>query len=237
MRISAIVKESIVDGPGLRYVVFVQGCPHRCAGCHNPGTHDVAGGTEMSAAALAADLEEALGDNPLLQGVTLSGGEPFLYADELADFAARARKLGLDVWTYTGYTLAELADLDRQGTPGVARLISKTDTLVDGRFEAEERTLEARFVGSRNQRIITNPNIVHFNNATGAEGAYDVLTPGEDTTGRSTTGGDAMIECSKTGVATDESHRATSSEHRATPGDENTKKLRSTRTISKAQRE
>ena len=157
MRISAIVKESIVDGPGLRYVVFVQGCPHRCTGCHNPGTHDLAGGTEMSAAELAADLRQALDDNPLLQGATLSGGEPFLYADELADFAEHARKMGLDVWTYTGYTLRELAAKNSSHAPGIARLISMTDTLVDGRFEAEERTLEMRFVGSRNQRIIGNP--------------------------------------------------------------------------------
>ena len=157
MRISAIVKESIVDGPGLRYVVFVQGCPHRCAGCHNPGTHDAAGGTEISAAELAADLRQAIDDNPLLQGVTLSGGEPFLYADELADFAERAREMGLDIWTYTGYTLRELAEPGQNKALGIARLISLTDVLVDGRFEAAERTLEMRFVGSRNQRIIANP--------------------------------------------------------------------------------
>ena len=154
MRINAILKESIVDGPGLRYVVFVQGCPHRCTGCHNPQTHDRAGGTEMSTAELIADLEGAYTDNPLLQGVTLSGGEPFLYADELARFARRAKAIGLDVWTYTGYTLTELAQRPPRGAEA---LIEATDALVDGRFEADKRTLERRFTGSANQRIIVNP--------------------------------------------------------------------------------
>lgn len=154
MRINAIVKESIVDGPGLRYVVFVQGCPHRCAGCHNPQTHDGTGGFEISPDELTADLRETFADNPLLQGVTLSGGEPFLYPVALARFAEEAKRLGLDVWTYTGYTLEELTE---GGDAETMKLLWVSDALVDGRFEADQRTLERRFIGSTNQRIIQNP--------------------------------------------------------------------------------
>ena len=99
MRIANTVSDSIVDGPGLRFTVFTQGCPHRCPGCHNPCTHDPAGGREVSVAELAAELS----GNPLTDGLTLSGGEPFCQAAECAALARIARERGLNVWAYTGY--------------------------------------------------------------------------------------------------------------------------------------
>lgn len=151
MRISDIVTESIVDGPGLRYVVFTQGCPHGCPGCHNPQTHDPNGGREISPEALVRDFQQNFFENPLLAGVTLSGGEPFLQAADLLPLTAAVRAADLTIWIYTGYTIEELRA--RNKPPEIA-LLRAADVLVDGRFEQALRTLERRFVGSSNQRII-----------------------------------------------------------------------------------
>lgn len=108
LRVSGIVEESIVDGPGYRFTVFTQGCLHGCPGCHNPQTHPLDGGTEVSADAL---FDQGLQRNPLLRGVTFSGGEPFLQAAALAPLAARIHaQTRLDVVTYTGYTYEALRD-------------------------------------------------------------------------------------------------------------------------------
>ena len=157
MRIQAVVPESIVDGPGVRFVVFTQGCPHGCPACHSPQTHDPAGGYEATANDLVATLEENLEGNPLLAGVTLSGGEPFLHASELLPFAQAVHERNLNLWVYTGYTLEELL---ARGDEAELALLAEADTLVDGRFEIAQRTLEMPFVGSRNQRIIENPGKV-----------------------------------------------------------------------------
>ncbi|MDR1516005.1 MAG: anaerobic ribonucleoside-triphosphate reductase activating protein [Synergistaceae bacterium] len=151
MRIAGIASESIVDGPGLRYVVFTQGCFHCCPGCHNPATHDPAGGYEISSDALAAAFLREAGENPLLSGLTISGGEPLLQARELLPLAGAARKAGLSLWIYTGYTIEEIAS---SGDSCHKELLEMADALVEGRFDEDLRTLEEDFVGSRNQRII-----------------------------------------------------------------------------------
>lgn len=155
MRLSGLISDSIVDGPGMRYVVFTQGCPHGCPGCHNPDTHDPSGGYEMSSDDLIAALEREIEDDPLLDGVTLSGGEPFIQASELLPFARRVKELGLDLWIYSGWTIEELRERSDADELALLRL---ADTLVDGRFVLSERTLEQRFVGSRNQRVISRPS-------------------------------------------------------------------------------
>ena len=101
LRVAGIVEESIVDGPGYRFTIFTQGCPHDCPGCHNPQTHPIDGGTEVS----VRTLYDRILRNPLLRGVTFSGGEPFLQAAPLAALATAVHAAGkLDVVTYTGYT-------------------------------------------------------------------------------------------------------------------------------------
>ncbi|WP_445888980.1 anaerobic ribonucleoside-triphosphate reductase activating protein [Desulfurispora sp.] len=152
LRLAGIVEESVVDGPGLRLVVFAQGCPHRCPGCHNPHTWDERGGELVP---LAAVLEK-VARNPLLQGITLSGGEPFGQAAALAALAAAVRRAGLDVMTYSGYTWEELLEMAGQW-PDVHRLLRQTDYLVDGPFVLARRTLHLPFRGSANQRIIDVP--------------------------------------------------------------------------------
>ena len=98
IRIAGLVANSIVDGPGVRYAVFTQGCFHNCAGCHNPHTHDPQGGTTAD----TADIIAAITRDPLLAGVTFSGGEPFLQPRPLAAIAAAVKPL--HIMTYTGYT-------------------------------------------------------------------------------------------------------------------------------------
>ena len=150
MRIANTVSDSIVDGPGLRFTVFTQGCPHRCPGCHNPDTHDPAGGHE----ATVDELAEKLLSNPLTDGLTLSGGEPFCQAEECAKLAAAAREKGLNVWTYTGYTYERLISGE---VPGAMDLLAQTDVLVDGPFVEAQKSYAALFRGSTNQRLIDVP--------------------------------------------------------------------------------
>ena len=147
IRVSGIVDESIVDGPGLRYVVFTQGCPHHCKGCHNPQTHSFEGGYLLSAEAALDQLQE----NPLLSGITLSGGEPFEQAEALCALAEGARALGKNVMTYTGYVFEELLARRDAWTD---RLLELTDVLVDGPYKEELRDLELQFRGSSNQRLL-----------------------------------------------------------------------------------
>ena len=147
MRIANWISDSIVDGPGLRLTVFTQGCPHRCPGCHNPETWDPAGGREVP----LEELEALLAADPLLQGLTLSGGEPFLQAGDCASLARRARRRGLDVWTYTGYRYEDLAEAGRADWEA---LLAATDVLVDGPFLQAQKSYAALFRGSANQRLI-----------------------------------------------------------------------------------
>ena len=147
IRIAGIEPESVVDGEGIRYVVFVQGCPHRCPGCHNPETHPFDGGREADIEELFAEIRE----NPLLKGVTFSGGEPFCQPKPLAELARRVHGIGRDVTTYTGYLYEDLLNMP---DPDVAALLAQTDTLIDGPFILAEKDLTLPFRGSRNQRII-----------------------------------------------------------------------------------
>lgn len=146
IRVAGLVNDSIVDGPGFRFTVFTQGCPHACPGCHNPQTHDFSAGTDSETDDILAQIRK----NPLLDGVTLSGGEPFCQSKACAEIARNARKLGLNIWSYSGYTFEELVS----GKEEWRELLQELDVLVDGRFELEKRTLECRFRGSWNQRLI-----------------------------------------------------------------------------------
>ncbi len=149
VRLHGLVSESIVDGKGYRTAVFVQGCPHRCVGCHNPASHDPNGGTAWT----LDDVEKRFSGNPLLDGITLSGGEPFVQAAECAELARRAHAKELSVWTYSGYTLEQLLRMASENAD-VKALLDETDVLVDGPFILKERSLTLDFRGSGNQRVI-----------------------------------------------------------------------------------
>ncbi|MCL2164403.1 MAG: radical SAM protein [Oscillospiraceae bacterium] len=149
IRLADIVDDSIVDGPGFRMTIFVQGCSRICPGCHNPGTHDPNGGYDYSCDEILARAKR----NPLLRGLTFSGGEPFMQAEACSYLAGAAAKTGLDIMTYTGYTYEELlagADSENHWFD----LLSNTNILVDGPYDEALRTLDEPFRGSKNQRAI-----------------------------------------------------------------------------------
>lgn len=149
IRIAGVVKESIVDGPGIRYVIFAQGCPHRCEGCHNEATLDFEGGEDCELEKLITDIEK----NPLLSGVTFSGGEPFSQPEAFFEIAKRLKTKNRNILIYTGYTYEELLALSKENS-AVNGLLALADTLVDGRFILEQRDLSLKFKGSSNQRYI-----------------------------------------------------------------------------------
>lgn len=145
IRLYGLVDDSIVDGPGFRLAVFTQGCPHDCPGCHNPDSHAMDGGTLRDTAEIAAILD----DNPLLDGITLTGGEPFMQCAACLELARAAHARGLNVWCFTGFLYEQL-----RAREGARALLDEVDVLVDGPFILAERSLELRFRGSRNQRVI-----------------------------------------------------------------------------------
>ena len=148
LRIAGTVNDSIVDGPGIRFTVFTQGCPHNCKGCHNPQTHDFDGGEVVDTDIL---LEKIKG-NPLLDGVAFSGGEPFCQAHELAYLGRQIKSLGLNIVTFTGYTFETL--YEKRDENGWGELLDVTDILIDGRFVEELKDWNIKFRGSSNQRFL-----------------------------------------------------------------------------------
>ncbi|MBQ3611651.1 MAG: anaerobic ribonucleoside-triphosphate reductase activating protein [Firmicutes bacterium] len=149
IRLAGIVRESIVDGPGIRFTVFCQGCPHACEGCHNPETHDFAGGNDISIERLLEEIDK----DKLLAGVTFSGGEPFCQAEAFACLGREVKERGLNITVFSGYTLEELQDMAVQRAD-VRELLELTDILIDGPFINELRDLTLQFRGSSNQRVI-----------------------------------------------------------------------------------
>lgn len=145
IRIADIVNDSIVDGPGLRLTVFTQGCPHNCKGCHNPQTHNVNGGKIVDTDYILSAIKK----NILLDGVTFSGGEPFLQVEPLCEIAREVRAMGLNVITYTGFTFEELMKNE-----SYRPLLELSDYIIDGKFEEDKKSLALQFRGSSNQRII-----------------------------------------------------------------------------------
>ncbi|MBQ2038598.1 MAG: anaerobic ribonucleoside-triphosphate reductase activating protein [Thermoguttaceae bacterium] len=147
IRIAGRVVDSIVDGPGMRYALFTQGCPRACPGCHNPQTHDPKGGFETTTEEILKEIDS----NPLLDGVTFSGGDPFMQPKPLVELAKELKKRNLNVITYTGYRWEELVDAN---DPDWNALIQASDVIVDGPFVQSLHDWKLKYTGSSNQRII-----------------------------------------------------------------------------------
>ena len=147
---SPVICDSIVDGPGLRMVIWTQGCKHNCKGCHNPQTHSLTKGYEVD----TKEVIDKMASLKLQQGITLSGGEPFLQPEPLEEIAREAKINGLDVWSYTGFTFEQLLDKKNRAYFKNLNLLKQIDILVDGKFIAEKKDISLKFRGSSNQRII-----------------------------------------------------------------------------------
>ena len=158
IRIAGVVKESTVDGPGFRYVIFTQGCPHHCEECHNPETHDMNGGKLESITTLVDDIKK----NPLLKGITLSGGEPFMQAKKLVKLLSLLDLNRYTVMTYTGFKYEYLLE-NADENNGFLELLKLTDVLIDGKFELALKSEKAKFRGSTNQRAIDVKNSLKEN--------------------------------------------------------------------------
>ena len=145
IRLFGTVDDSIVDGPGLRYTIFTQGCFHNCSGCHNPKSHDINGG-------YLKDIQDILSEitaNPLLDGITLSGGEPMLQVKPLIEICKEVKAMGLNIVVYSGFTYEEiLKDAKKK------ELLQLCDMLIDGKFEQDKKSLALLYRGSANQRLI-----------------------------------------------------------------------------------
>ena len=141
--------DSIVDGPGLRAVLWTQGCGHKCKGCQNPQTHDFNGG-----GLVPIDMVlEAIDELEYQTGLTFSGGDPMYQPEACNIIAEYAKKRGLNIWVYTGFTYEELMELAKS-KPVYLEFLKNIDVLVDGRFILEQRDLSLLFRGSKNQRLI-----------------------------------------------------------------------------------
>lgn len=149
VRLSGIAYESLVNGPGIRRVFFAQGCRHNCKGCFNTETHDFNGGEVKVIKELIQDVLI----NPMITGVTFSGGDPLEQAEEFAIMAKEFKKNNKNIWCYTGYLFEDILNNinDRLGWKD---LIQNIDVLVDGKFEEDKKDESLKFKGSNNQRII-----------------------------------------------------------------------------------
>ena len=146
LNLAGIVNDSIVDGPGIRVCIFAQGCSHNCAGCHNPETHSFGTGKDYRVEELVSLIKQ----NPLVKGVTFSGGDPFFQSRGFYILGKELRAMGYEVAAYTGFLWKELIE----GTQDQQRLLSVLNVLVDGPFIQELRNLDLPFKGSINQNFI-----------------------------------------------------------------------------------
>jgi anaerobic ribonucleoside-triphosphate reductase activating protein len=147
MHIAGKIQHSFVNGPGCRYVIFFQGCPHACPGCQNPETHDGTAGEEVPVSTVISDILHTR----FIDGVTLSGGDPFVQPKAIIEIADAVKKTGLTVWAYSGWTYEQLMSGDVCGAQDALKYI---DVLVDGPYVASLRSESTLWRGSSNQRLV-----------------------------------------------------------------------------------
>ena len=144
-----IQSDSIVDGEGIRSVIWFQGCSHNCPGCHNPETHDFNAGVEVSLEEMKSQIDEL----EYQSGVTFSGGDPMMQVEALYELAKYVHEKDMNVWVYTGYTFEELMILAEKNVMYMNAL-QEIDVLVDGKFVMDLKSFDVQFRGSSNQRIL-----------------------------------------------------------------------------------
>ena len=147
VRLAADIQpDSILDGSGIRTVIWFQGCLHNCLGCQNPETHDMNSGMIVDIDEIKMKLKKL----KYQSGITLSGGDPFFQPEAALEIAKFAQSIGLNVWAYTGFTYEALLNGDKNRL----ELLKYVDVLVDGKFMLDKKSLNCKFRGSTNQRLI-----------------------------------------------------------------------------------
>ncbi len=147
-----IQEDSIVDGEGIRSVIWFQGCPHHCKECHNPETWDFAGGVEVA----IDDIKKQIDELEFQAGVTFSGGDPMSQVEGLVELAKYVKEKGMNVWVYTGYLYEDLVKMGEKN-PSYDEVFNYIDVLVDGPFMIDLKSFDVAFRGSSNQRLIDIP--------------------------------------------------------------------------------
>ena len=142
---STLQSDSVVDGLGIRTVIWTQGCAHACSGCHNKQTHNFDGGVEFELEDIKKEISNLVGQT----GITFSGGDPLYQIEAVIELAKYIKTLNMDIWLYTGFTYEEVLKM-----PLGKDLLNSIDIMVDGKYELAKRSLDAPFRGSTNQRII-----------------------------------------------------------------------------------
>ena len=153
-----IQKDSIVDGEGIRSVIWTQGCPHHCLGCHNPETHSFTDGSVVDIEQIMEEIDSLEGQD----GITFSGGDPMMQPKECAKLAEYCHEKKFNVWCYTGFTYEKLLELAKNN-PFILDFLKQIDVLIDGKFIQSEKSFDVRFRGSKNQRIIDVPKSLKTN--------------------------------------------------------------------------
>lgn len=153
-----IQSDSIVDGEGIRTVIWTQGCSHNCKGCHNPETHDFYKGFELD----TEEIKEKISKTQNQDGVTLSGGDPFFQPEASLDIAKYCKENNLNVWCYTGFTFEQLTAMSNSNS-NIKELLENIDVLVDGKFDEDKKSYNLYFKGSSNQRILNLPESLYKN--------------------------------------------------------------------------
>lgn len=141
--------DSVVDGEGIRTVIWTQGCSHNCLGCHNPGTHDFKGGYLENIDDIKKEIDSLEGQD----GITLSGGDPLMQIDACLEISKYCQSKGLNVWCYTGFTFEQLLKMCKSNN-NLVKLLNNIDVLVDGKFILDQKSYDVLFRGSTNQRVL-----------------------------------------------------------------------------------
>jgi len=144
-----LMKDSIVDGEGIRTVIWTQGCSHKCPGCHNPQTHSFDDGFELDIEEVKEEIDALEGQD----GITFSGGDPLHQVDACLELAKYIKSKKMTIWCYTGFTYEALISLSEKN-PKIKEFLKIIDVLIDGPFLLEQKSLDCVFRGSKNQRII-----------------------------------------------------------------------------------
>ncbi len=144
-----LMPDSIVDGEGIRTVLWTQGCLHKCPGCQNPQTHSFTDGFILDIEEVKKQIDDLDGQD----GITFSGGDPFYQVDECIEIAKYIKSKKMSIWCYTGFTYEVLLKLSLDN-PKILEFLKLIDVLVDGPFILEKKSLDCAFRGSTNQRII-----------------------------------------------------------------------------------